>query len=119
MKKDTSSPTCEIVYDRYRLLLGQIVDTNTAFLAKELNNIGISVSYRTAVGDSMEDIVSVLRNASERCDFVIATGGLGPTLDDLTREAVSQAAGVKQEFRPDLMERIESYFHAARFQCPK
>jgi nicotinamide-nucleotide amidase len=110
------SPTCEIITIGTELLLGQIIDTNTTFLAKELNKIGISIHFRTAVGDDLEKIKSVVKNAAERCDMVITTGGLGPTLDDLTREAVSKAADTELEFRDDLMEQIKGIFQAAGFQ---
>ena len=82
------SPTCEIITIGSELLLGQIMDTNTTYLAQELGSIGITIRFRTAVGDDLDEIVGVLKYAVERCDMVIATGGLGPTLDDLTREAV-------------------------------
>jgi nicotinamide-nucleotide amidase len=87
---DTS--TCEIVTIGSELLLGQIMDTNTAYLARELGRIGVITRFRTSVGDRLEQISEVVRGAAERCDMVITTGGLGPTLDDLTREAVAKAA---------------------------
>ncbi|MFC1535063.1 CinA family nicotinamide mononucleotide deamidase-related protein [Thermodesulfobacteriota bacterium] len=110
------TPTCEIITIGSELLLGQITDTNTTFLARELGKIGISVRFRTAVGDRLDEVGRVVRKAAERCDIVITTGGLGPTLDDLTREAVSRAAGVELEFREDLMDQIEGIFRSAGFK---
>ncbi|MBW1804795.1 MAG: CinA family nicotinamide mononucleotide deamidase-related protein [Deltaproteobacteria bacterium] len=110
--------TCEIVTIGSELLLGQIMDTNSSYLAKELGRIGISVSFRTAVGDYLEEIEKVIRAAVDRCDMVITTGGLGPTLDDLTREAIAKAAGVELEFREELMGQIVQIFHSAGYQMP-
>ena len=113
---NSGSPTCEIVTIGSELLLGQIDDTNTAYLARELGKIGISISFRTAVADHLEDIISVISNAAERCDMVITTGGLGPTLDDITREAAATAGGVELEFREDLMAHISAMFRSSSFQ---
>lgn len=113
------SPTCEIITIGSELLLGQILDTNTSYLARELGRIGISIRFRTAVGDLTEEIITVLQRAIERCDIVITTGGLGPTRDDLTREAVAQAAGTELEFRPDLMEQVSEVFERNGFQMPE
>ena len=97
-------PVCEIVTIGSELLLGQIADTNTSYLAQELSREGVTISFRTAVGDYLTEINEVIRCAVERCDLVIATGGLGPTLDDLTREAVAQVAGILAAKRvPDLI----------------
>ncbi|MCG2774678.1 MAG: CinA family nicotinamide mononucleotide deamidase-related protein [Desulfobacterales bacterium] len=115
----SGSPTCEIVTIGTELLLGQIMDTNTTYLAQELSRAGVTVSFRTAVGDHMEEIIEVLRSALKRCDMVITTGGLGPTLDDLTREAVARAAGVELEFRQNLMEEIEKIFRRYGYQMPE
>jgi nicotinamide-nucleotide amidase len=70
------------------------------------------------VGDYLDEIDAVLRCAVDRCDVVIATGGLGPTQDDLTREAVAQVAGVTLEFRQDLLDEIEEIFQRVGYQMP-
>jgi nicotinamide-nucleotide amidase len=95
------------------------MDTNTAYLAGELGRIGVATRFRTSVGDRLEEIVEVIRGAVERCDLVITTGGLGPTLDDLTREAVAGAAGVELELRPELMDQIEAYFARIGYRMPE
>jgi len=115
----SGSPTCEIITIGTELLIGQIMDTNTAYLAQELGREGITVRFRTAVGDHLEEIIEVVRSALKRCDMVITTGGLGPTLDDLTREAVARAAGVELEFRQDLMGEIEKIFRRYGYQMPQ
>ncbi|NCO59641.1 MAG: competence/damage-inducible protein A [Deltaproteobacteria bacterium CG_4_8_14_3_um_filter_51_11] len=111
--------SCEVVTIGTELLLGQIEDTNTSYIARQMGDIGITVRYRTAVGDRLDEIVHVLKNAVSRCDLVITTGGLGPTLDDLTREAVAQVAGVALEFKSDLMEQIKSIFKKAGYKMPE
>jgi len=113
------SPSCEIITVGSELLLGQIVDTNTSYLAQELGRIGISIGFRTAVSDRIEDIVMVIRRAVERCKMVITTGGIGPTRDDLTREAVARAAGVELEFRQDLMDQVAEVFERNGFHMPE
>jgi len=113
------TPTCEIVTIGSELLLGQIMDTNTAYLARELGRIGVATRFRTTVGDRLEEIDNVIRAAVERCDMVITTGGLGPTLDDLTREAVARAAGVELELKPELMAQIEAYFARIGYRMPE
>jgi nicotinamide-nucleotide amidase len=118
MSATIASPTCEIITIGSELLLGQIMDTNTAYLAQQLRRIGVTIHFRTAVGDRLEAITRVVRSGVERCDMVITTGGLGPTLDDLTRESVARVAGVELEFRQDLMDQIEEYFRRAGYKMP-
>ena len=81
------------------LLLGFTVDTNAAYIARELAAIGVSIVRRATVGDSAADIVSAVRDALERTGGVITTGGLGPTADDLTRPAIAELFG--RELVPD------------------
>jgi len=100
----------EIITIGTELLLGQILDTNTQYLAQKLSEIGINVRYKTCVGDNLEDIISAINIAVSRCNLVITTGGLGPTLDDLTREAVAKSAGVGLEFRKELLKDIIEVF---------
>jgi nicotinamide-nucleotide amidase len=92
------------------LLLGQIVDTNATYLAQQLNNIGISLYYKTTVGDNPGRMEEVLNQALNRSDIVIASGGLGPTDDDLTREVGATVTGRELEFKQELMDHIESLF---------
>jgi nicotinamide-nucleotide amidase len=76
----------EIIAVGTELLLGQIVDTNSAYIAQQLTTVGLDLHFKCTVGDNLERIKSTLRTALSRSDFVITTGGIGPTLDDLTRE---------------------------------
>lgn len=113
------NPTCEIVTIGSELLIGQITDTNSTMLAQQLTAIGITVRFRTAAADRMEDMKRVIREAAERCDLVITTGGLGPTEDDLTRQAVAEVAGVELEFRPELMAEIGEIFRRSGYTMPE
>jgi nicotinamide-nucleotide amidase len=97
----------EIVVIGTELLLGQIIDTNAAYLAQQLSNIGVNLFYKSTVGDNKGRIVEVLRMATERSDIVLTTGGIGPTLDDLTREAVAEVLGVPLEMQSHLLEQIK------------
>src|SRR5690606_25678754 len=83
----------EIVTIGDELLLGYTVDGNAARLGRELSTVGIAVSRRTTVGDDAAAIVDALRDALDRSGAVITTGGLGPTSDDVTREAVAELFG--------------------------
>ena len=85
----------EIISIGSELTSGQNLDTNSQWLSRRLAALGIPVGYHTTVADDLAANVEVFRLASHRADLVIATGGLGPTQDDLTREALAQAAGVE------------------------
>lgn len=80
----------EIITIGDELLIGQVIDTNSAWIAKELNNIGVNVKYRIAVGDNKEDILNALKVSSERSNIVCITGGLGPTKDDVTKNCLCE-----------------------------
>ncbi|MCF8142464.1 MAG: CinA family nicotinamide mononucleotide deamidase-related protein [Deltaproteobacteria bacterium] len=114
-----NAPTCEIITIGSELLLGQIEDTNTVYLAREMSGLGIAVRFRTTVGDRMDEMQKVIRSAAGRCDLVITTGGLGPTLDDLTREAVCSVAGVDLEYRQTLMDEIVGMFRRYGYEMPE
>ena len=100
----------EIVAIGTELLLGELVDTNSAAISKKLQTIGLPLHYTSTVGDQMERIVSVLKLALSRSTVVITTGGLGPTVDDLTREAIAQATERPLIFDDVLLEQIEARF---------
>ncbi len=100
----------EIVAVGTELLLGQIVDTNSAHIARLLTTIGLDLHFKSTVGDNMERLKATLRTALARADFVITTGGIGPTLDDLTRDAVAGVTGRPLVFQPHLFEQIRDFF---------
>jgi nicotinamide-nucleotide amidase len=88
------------------LLLGLTIDTNAAWLARELATIGIAVASRTTIGDRKADIAAALQASLQRTGGVITTGGLGPTADDVTKPAVAEVFGRELEFNAELWERL-------------
>lgn len=84
----------EIIAIGDEIITGQRLDTNTQWLAERLIELGVDVAFHTTVGDTLADNVAIFKAAIERADVVVATGGLGPTADDLTREAIATAVGV-------------------------
>ncbi len=92
------------------LLLGEITDTNAAFLAGELKGRGVTLHFKTTVGDNLARVVSTLRQALERSDLVILGGGLGPTDDDLTREAIAEVVGETPVIDRVYLEQLRGYF---------
>ena len=103
-------PNAEIVSIGSELLLGQIVDTNAAWMAQRLTDHGVNLFYKTVVGDNPGRMSEVLTQALDRSDVVITGGGLGPTQDDLTREAIAEVTGRELIVHPDLLEQIETRF---------
>lgn len=100
----------EIVGIGTELLLGQIANTNAQHISDSLASIGVDVYFHTVVGDNPERMVVVLEQALGRSDAVVVTGGLGPTPDDVTREAVSAVTGRPLERDDDLARKIEAIF---------
>lgn len=106
----------EIVAIGTEMLLGDLIDTNSAFIAGQLKSIGVNMYFKTTVGDNLERIAGVISQAHERSQVVITTGGLGPTVDDLTREACAKVMGAELEFREDLHDYISAYFQRRGFR---
>ncbi|ARW06778.1 Nicotinamide-nucleotide amidase [Bacillus atrophaeus] len=100
----------EIIAVGSELLLGQITNTNAQFISKGLAEIGINVFYHTAVGDNPERLKQVIRIAEERSDFIIFSGGLGPTKDDLTKETIANVLGRPLVLDDEAFQSIEDYF---------
>ena len=98
----------EIVVIGTELLLGQIIDTNASYLAQQLSSIGIDLYYKSTVGDNKGRIVETITMATNRSDLVITTGGIGPTLDDMTRESVAEVLGVPLQMHPHLLDQIKA-----------
>ena len=95
-------PSAEIITIGTEILLGEIVDTNTRYIARTLRGMGVDLYRTITIGDNVERIAEAIHNSINRAEIVITTGGLGPTVDDPTREAVAKAVGVDLEFREDL-----------------
>ena len=100
----------EIVTTGTELLLGDTVDTNSTYIARQLRDVGVNLYVKTSVGDNVERLVRVLDQALDRSDVVITTGGLGPTVDDVTREAVARVTGRSLALHADSLAQIEGIF---------
>jgi nicotinamide-nucleotide amidase len=101
------------------LLIGQTIDTNSAFIAQELNKTGIWVKRRIAIGDVREDILNALREQSRDCNLIIITGGLGPTADDITKPTLCEYFGGKLVLHQPTLEHVTYLFeHVFRRPMP-
>jgi competence/damage-inducible protein CinA-like protein len=109
----------EIIAIGDELTSGQRLDTNSQWLSERLGEIGIPVAFHTTVGDDLENNIAVFRAAIERADIVVATGGLGPTADDLTRDAIAAAAGVDLVQDDAALVHIRALFARRRREMPE
>jgi nicotinamide-nucleotide amidase len=109
----------EIISIGSEITSGQNLDTNSQWLSLRLAEIGIQVAFHTTVADDLADNIGVFRTACQRADLVIATGGLGPTLDDLTREALATAAGVELEEHAESLDHIRAMFARRSRKMPE
>lgn len=107
---------CEIISVGTELLLGDIVNTDAQYLARELAAMGISVYYHSTVGDNEERLNAAVKQALARSDIIITTGGLGPTKDDLTKEVVCRTLGVELERDEESIRRMRHYFQQSAKQ---
>jgi competence/damage-inducible protein CinA-like protein len=99
-------PTAEIIAIGTELLLGETADTNTRFIAQVLRGLGIDLFRAQTIGDNTARISETILQALKRADIIITTGGLGPTVDDPTRQAIADSCGLPLEFHPELWEEI-------------
>lgn len=104
------NPNAEIVAIGTEILLGEITDTNSVYLARQLRDIGVNMFFMTTVGDNLDRISAAVSAALDRAELVITTGGLGPTVDDMTRLAVAKAVGRPLEFHQSLFDEIADRF---------
>jgi nicotinamide-nucleotide amidase len=101
------------------LILGHLTDTNATFLAQQLAALGIELTLVTQVGDDLPRLATAIARATAESDIVICTGGVGPTADDLTREAIAQVMGEEPAVQEDLLETIHAFFRARRIEMPE
>lgn len=106
----TDNPNAEIIAIGTELLLGEITDTNSVFMARAFRDIGVNVFYMTTVGDNLQRIVDAIDLALDRAEVIITCGGLGPTVDDMTRQAVANATKRELVFQQDLFDTIAERF---------
>lgn len=109
----------EIVSVGTEILLGEILDTNAQYLAVRLPPMGIDLYYVSGVGDNLQRLAETVGRAHKRSDLVLITGGLGPTEDDLTREAIALSLDEEMYVDSDMEERLRSFFAARGFTFPE
>ncbi len=108
----------EIISIGDEMISGARVDTNTAWLSRRLSELGIDVHFHTTIGDTLAHNTDAFRIAVRRVDLVVATGGLGPTQDDLTREAIAESLGRPLQLDPESLARIQSMFQDRGIEMP-
>ncbi len=108
----------EIISVGTELLMGELVDTNSSYLADELAKIGVELRWATKVGDHPGRLEEAIARALSRSEITITTGGLGPTSDDLTRESIAAVLGEEMEVREDLLARLTSQFESRGVKMP-
>ncbi len=108
----------EIITIGDELLYGQIEDSNSPFVAEKLGTLGLNVIFKTSVGDDISRIVEALETARSRVDVIIATGGLGPTSDDLTKKAIVKTFKRNLVFHPEILKNIEESFQKRGIPMP-
>ena len=102
--------SAEIITTGTEILLGDIVDTNAAWIAQQLRDAGVNLYYKTTVGDNEARLRATLELGLSRSDVLLVTGGLGPTVDDITRDAIAKAAGRGLTLNPSALAAIEERF---------
>lgn len=106
----SDNPNAELIAIGTEILLGEITDTNSVFMARTLRDIGVNVFYMTTVGDNLQRISDAIDTALDRADIVITCGGLGPTVDDMTRQSVANATHRELVFHQSLFDMIAERF---------
>jgi len=109
----------EIITIGDEILYGQTIDTNSAYIGEKLNELGIEIVYKTTVGDNIKNICDALENALNRADIIIATGGLGPTNDDVTKKAVVRVFKRNLVFHEEILRKVEEGFKRRGISMPK
>jgi nicotinamide-nucleotide amidase len=110
---------CDVVAIGTELLLGQIVDTNSSWLGEQLSAAGIDSCLQVKVGDNLGRMVKAIRSTLDDADAVIICGGLGPTHDDITREAIAEIMGVELEFNDEVGMVISEMFASRNRRMPE
>jgi nicotinamide-nucleotide amidase len=109
----------EIISIGTELLLGEITDTNASYIASQLPLLGIDLYWVSQVGDNLGRMKEILEQAWGRSDLILTTGGLGPTEDDLTREAIAAILGEELKVDPELERQLREFFSSLGFQMPE
>jgi nicotinamide-nucleotide amidase len=109
----------EIISIGTELLLGEITDTNSAYLAGQLPLLGLDLNFMSTVGDNRQRLIETLKQAWQRSDIIITTGGLGPTQDDITREAIAEFVGEEITIDQALVQKFEEMFRYYKIEMPQ
>ncbi|UCH11835.1 MAG: competence/damage-inducible protein A [Candidatus Omnitrophota bacterium] len=109
----------EIINIGTEILLGHIVNTNSAYLSRKLAEVGIDIYYHTTVGDNLLRLYAAIQRALGRSDIVITTGGLGPTVDDITLKTIARVLDKKLIYKDQIWQRIEDHFKKRHIKTPK
>jgi len=109
----------EIIPIGTEILLGNIIDTNSSFLANQLPSLGIDLYFISAVGDNKERLLGTLRRAWRRATLIITTGGLGPTQDDITRESIAKLVDEELKVDEKLWRDLQSLFSQHHWRIPQ
>ena len=109
----------EIITIGSEIMLGQTLDTNSAYLGRRLASIGLEPTYQTSVGDNKKILSELIKGALERSDVVITTGGLGPTVDDVTKEVVANVLKRELILNKRILSQIKARFQKRRLRMPK
>ncbi len=108
----------EIIAVGSELLTPYYQDTNSLYLTRQINDLGMSISLKTIAGDNLDDLIYCFRQAQQRSDLILIIGGLGPTLDDKTREAVSASLNKKLIFKKEILHQIKNRFRKRNISMP-
>ncbi len=109
----------EIITIGDEIIHGEILDSNAAYIGDRLSGLGIEVAFKTSVGDDLKRIIEAIKLSLERVDLVIATGGLGPTNDDLTKKGIVKAFKRNLVFHEDILKKVEEGFKRRGIEMPK
>jgi len=109
----------EIITIGDEIIQGEILDSNSAYIGDRLSGLGIEVAFKTSVGDDLKRITEAIKLSLERVDLVIATGGLGPTNDDLTKKGIVKAFKRNLVFHEDILKKVEEGFKKRGIEMPK
>ena len=109
----------EIISIGTEILLGTITDTNSAFIAGQLPSLGIDLPFISTVGDNQKRLVSTIRHACQRAEIIFTTGGLGPTQDDVTREAIAEFVNEELSIDPSLARELQDYYNKRKMEMPR
>jgi len=108
----------EIISVGTELLLGEIIDTNSAYIASQLPLLGLDLNFMSTVGDNQQRLIETLEQAWQRSDIIITTGGLGPTQDDITRESIAEFLGEGLTVDKTLVQKFEELFRYYKIEMP-